>query len=89
MRNGIVAIVPLFFGIVILFGFIIFMGGASDTLYAVNKVEHLQHLQTKLLLPAMKKKYEEEREAGKSGEAASASVTAYVQDMMKKNGIDD
>ena len=89
MRNGIVAIVPLFFGIVMLFGFIIFMGGASDTLFTVSKVEHLQHLQTKLLLPAMKKKYEEEREAGKSPEAASASANDYIKDMMRKKGIDE
>lgn len=88
MRNGIVSIVPLFFAIVLLFGFIAFMGGASDTLFTVSKVEHLQHLQTKLLLPAIKKKYEEERESGKSPTAASASANIFVKDMMKKNGID-
>ena len=88
MRNGVAAIIPLFFAIVMLFAFIAFMGGAGDSLHTVNNVERLQHLQTKLLLPALKKKYEEERERGRSPTAASASAGAYVKTMMYKNDID-
>ena len=88
MRKGIVAIVPLFFGIVILFGFIFFMGGASDTLKSVSNVEQLSHLQTKLLLPALKKRYEEERDKGLPAPQAAANARAYVKKMMYKNNID-
>jgi len=88
MRNGVAAIIPLFFAIVMLFAFIAFMGGAGDSLHTVNNVERLQHLQTKLLLPALKKKYEEERESGLSPTASSASAGAYVKKMMYKNDID-
>jgi hypothetical protein len=88
MRNGVAAIVPLMFAIVVLFMFIMFMGGASDTQKAVNSVENLQHLQSKLLLPALKKKYKEERENGLSPTAASASANAYVKRIMQQNSID-
>lgn len=88
MRNGVAAIVPLFFAIVALFMFIMFMGGASDTQKAVSSVENLQHLQTKLLLPALKKKYTEERQNGLFPTAASVSAENYVKTIMQKNGID-
>jgi predicted PurR-regulated permease PerM len=88
MRNGVAAIVPLMFAIVVLFMFIMFMGGASDTQKAVSSVENLKHLQSKLLLPALKKRYQEERENGLSQTAASASANTYVQTIMQNNGID-
>ncbi len=88
MRNGSAAIVPLFIGIMLLFWAFIFLGSGGDTLHSVNKVENLQHLQTKLLLPALKKKYEEEKKNGLSSTAASAAANKYVHDMMIKNGID-
>ena len=88
MRNGSAAIVPLFIGIMLLFWAIMFLGSSGDTLHSVNKVENLQHLQTKLLLPALKKKYKEEKENGLSSTAASASANNYVHAMMVKNGID-
>jgi len=88
MRNAAAAIVPLFLAIMLLFWFIMFMGGSSDTLRGVSNVENLRHLQTKLLLPALKEKYKQERELGKSGPAASAAANAYVKKMMYKNNID-
>jgi len=88
MRNASAAMVPLFLAIMLLFWFIMFMGGASDTLRGVNNVENLRHLQTKLLLPALKEKYRQERELGKSPTAASLTAEAYVKRMMYKNNID-
>jgi len=88
MRNGSAAIVPLLLAIMLLFWFIMFMGGASDTQKTVNDVQELKHLQSKLLLPALKKKYQEERDNNMSNTAASASANKYIKDMMYKNGID-
>ena len=88
MRNGSAAIVPLFLAMMLLFWFIMSMGGSSDTLHTVNNVKSLQHLQTKLLVPALKKKYQEEKDNNKSETASSASANAYVKAMMQKNGID-
>ena len=88
MRNGSAAIVPLFIGIMLLFWAIMFLGSSGDTLHSVNKVENLSHLQTKLLLPALKH-YDEQRKAGKTPEAASASANAYVNEMMKLNKIQE
>ena len=88
MRNGSAAIVPLFIGIMLLFWAIMFLGSGGDTLHSVNKIESLQHLQTKLLVPALKKKYEEEIEKGSSPTAASAMANNYIKTIMKKNGID-
>jgi len=88
MRNGAAAIVPLMFAIVILFMFIMFMGGASDTQKTINDVEKLQHLQSKLLVPALKKFYNESRENGLSPQAASASANNYIKTIMQKNGIE-
>lgn len=86
MRKGSAAIVPLFIGIMLLFWAIMFLGSGSDTLHSINKVENLSHLQTKLLLPALKH-YDEQRKAGKSKIAASSSANAYVNEMMKLNEI--
>jgi hypothetical protein len=82
MRNGSVAIVPLFLGIMILFWVIAFMGGASDTLFQVNNVERIKHIQQKMLIPAAK--YADELElAGESN--ITEKVDAYVETMMQRN----
>lgn len=92
MRNGIAAIVPLFFAIVMLFGFIAFMGGSSDTLRSVSNVKHLQHLQTKLFQPAIKYRYTLEKEARENGTPMSEDdldekVNIYINKMMTLNNI--
>jgi len=92
MRKGIVAIVPLFFAIIMLFGFIAFMGGAGDSLHTVNNVENLQHLQTKLFQPAIKYRYSLEKEARKNGtiiteEEIDEKVNIYINKMMTLNKI--
>jgi len=92
MRKGSVAIVPLFLAIVVLFWFIAFMGGANDNLHAVNNVENLRHLQGKLLLSAMKHRYDLEAEAKAQGVELSDAeldkrVNGYINFMMVQNKI--
>jgi len=85
MRNGIAAIVPLFMGIVLLFMVITFMGGGTDTLFAVNKVENLQRLQAKLLIPALKKKNDSQQN-GKSADVAEKESSDDINIIMSQNG---
>ena len=92
MRNGSVAIVPLFLAIVMLFWLIWFMGGADDSLHRVNEIENLQHLQEQLLLPAMKRRYELAAEAdwSLSDEDLELAVdTNYIDQMMILNKIQE
>ena len=84
MRNGIVAIVPLFMGIMILFFVVAFMGGASDTLFQVNKVKRVKGLQENMLIPAAKLAYELELE-GRSEANVTAEVNKFVNTMMQRN----
>jgi len=58
MRKASAAIVPLFLAISTLFWFIWFLGGSNDQLHRVNNIGHLQHLQERLLLSAVKYRYE-------------------------------
>jgi len=53
MRNGVAAIVPLFFSIVILFSFIMFMGGASESLQHVSELEHVKNVEKRIVTAAM------------------------------------
>ena len=82
MRNGIVAIVPLFLGVVILFFVILFIGGSGDTLFQVNNVTKVNHLQSKMLIPAAK--YADVLE--KAGDTnVSGKVDEYIEKIMKQN----
>jgi len=85
MRNGSVAIVPLFMGIMILFWVIAFMGGASDTLFQVNNLERIKHIQEKMLIPAAKYADELEKAGDLNKTAIITTVDAYVETMMQKN----
>lgn len=88
MRKGSAAIVPLFIGIMLLFWAIMFLGSGGDTLHSVNKVENLSHLQTKLLVPAVKKYYVERYEKNKTDAKANETANSYIKTIMQKNGID-
>jgi len=88
MRNAAAAIVPLFLAIMLLFWFIMFMGGSSDTLRAVSNVENLSHLQTKLLLPAEKFRNELKRaNPSLSDDELDRRANIYVNNMMVLNKI--
>lgn len=94
MRNASVAIVPLFLAVLLLFWFIAFMGGASDTLHSVNNVENLQHLQKKLLVSAMRYRYALESEAREAGTILTdaeldAQVNVYINQIMVLNKIQE
>lgn len=89
MRRGSAAIVPLFLAIVLLFWFIWFFGNANDNLHKVNQIENLHHLQDRLLLAAIKKRYElEEENPTMSDEELDQEVDKYIKEMMKLNKID-
>jgi len=80
--------VPLFLAIMLLFWFIMFMGGASDTLRGVNNVENLRHLQTKLLLPAAKYRDKLKKENPSwSNAKLDTQANLYVNNMMELNNI--
>jgi hypothetical protein len=88
MRRGSVAIVPLMLAIALLFWFIAFMGGSDDTLHSVNNVENLQHLEEKLLFPALKYRYDlQEANPGLSEQELDIKVNEYVNEMMLLNKI--
>ena len=94
MRKGSAAIVPLFIAIMLLFWFIAFMGGANDTLHSVNNVTNLQQLQKKLLVSAMKYRYELEREARNKNTTITdaeldAKVNDYINQIMILNKIQE
>jgi len=78
--------VPLFLAIMLLFWFIMFMGGASDTLRGVNNVENLRHLQTKLLIPAVKYKLDQKK-AGVPQADLNGKANIYINNMMVLNKI--
>ena len=94
MRRGSVAIVPAMIAIMLLFWFIAFMGNANDTLHSINNVENLQYLQKKLLISAMRYRYELEDTARKNGvtlteDDLNTSVNAYINNMMLINKIQE
>lgn len=97
MRKGSAAIVPLFIGIMLLFWAIMFLGSGGDTLHSVNKVENLNHLQTKLLHSALKKRDEEIRKLKAKNSSinksladaeANKTVNKYIRTVMYNNNID-
>ena len=90
MRNGAVAIFPLLLAISLLFWFIWFLGGASDTLHEVTNVENLQHTQERLVIAALKKK-QELRDANPNftEEELNEKVNQYIHDIMVLNNIDE
>jgi len=90
MRNGVVAIVPLFFAIVMLFAFIALVGGGSDTLKRVTNVEHLSHLQDRLIYSVAKRYYGLKSAHPDWDEAKlQIEIDKYVRLIMKSNKIDD
>lgn len=90
MRRGSVAIVPLMIAIMLFFGFIWFLGGENDMLFQVNKVENLQHVQEELIIPAMQKGILlKHSNPAISAADLDAGVTLHVNEMMKKNNIQE
>ena len=90
MRNGAVAIFPLLLAISLLFWFIWFMGGASDTLHEVTNVEHLQHTQERLILAALQKRQELlEANPDFNEDELNERVNQYIHDIMVLNKIDE
>jgi hypothetical protein len=93
MRNGSAVIVPLFLGIMILFWFIYFMGGANDNLHKVTKMEHVKHVEERLLKAAIAKRIKLLEANAESPEPLSKTeidteVNDYIAIMMQRNNID-
>lgn len=90
MRRGSVAIVPLILAIFALFWFIWFMGGENDNLHQINNVENLQHLQERLIVAAVKRKYELAKANPNLSDAElNAQVELYIHTMMQSNKVDE
>ncbi len=88
MRKASAAIGPLFLAIISLFWFIWFMGGANDNLHRVNEVENLQHLQERLLVAAVKRRYElAEVDPSLNDAELDSEVDTYIDEMMVLNKI--
>ena len=66
------------------------MGGANDNLHNISQVENLQHLQERLIVSAMKRRYElAEANPNMSDEELDSAVDQYIHHMMKSNNIDE
>ncbi|MDF1877983.1 hypothetical protein JHD47_09165 [Sulfurimonas sp. SAG-AH-194-L11] len=90
MRKGSAAIVPLFLAIMILFWFMMFLGGASDTQKVVNDVGNLSHLHDRLIYSVTKHYYSlKAANPSWSDEKLETEANKYVRIIMKKNKIDD
>lgn len=90
MRRGSVAIVPLILAIFALFWFILFMGGENDNLHKISNLQNLQHLQERLLLAAMKRRYElEKANPNWTKTELDSAVNLYIHDIMIINKIDE
>ncbi|MBD3823603.1 MAG: hypothetical protein IE916_03745 [Epsilonproteobacteria bacterium] len=90
MRNASVAIVPLLLAIFVLFWFILFMGSENENLKQINNLEHLEHLQERLLVAAVKRRYELlNADPNMSEDELETLVNEYIHSMMKLNKIDD
>lgn len=90
MRRGSAAIVPLFLAIMILFWFMMFLGGASDTQKVVNDVGNLSHLHDRLIYAVAKRYYDlKAQNPTWSDERLETEANEYVRLIMKKNKIDD
>ncbi len=93
MRRGSAALIPLIIAIMLLFWYIAFMGGASDSLHNVNKITNLQRLQEKLLISSVRYRYKLQEDAQKQGinmtEAElDAAVNQYIKYIMIENKIE-
>jgi hypothetical protein len=90
MRTGAIAIFPLLLAISLLFWFIWFLGGASDTLHKITDIENLQATQDRLLQAAVQKRYElQEANPQMSEDELDTAVDSYIHDIMKLNKIDE
>ena len=90
MRKGSVAIVPLFIAIIMILWFMMTMGQENDQLHKINNIENLQRTQERLLYSAIKKKYElQKANPDKSESWVDSKVNEYIQQIMKRNNIDD
>lgn len=90
MRRGSVAIVPLILAIFALFWFILFMGGENDNLHNINQVENLQHIQERLLVAAIKRRFDLEKENPNMSETEiNNAVNTYIHNIMIVNKIDE
>ena len=90
MRNGSAALVPLILAVMLLFWFIMFMGGANDNLAKVNGIVHHQNLEERLLKAAAAKyiqleEQNKEAETPLSEAEMKALVDAYIARMIDKN----
>lgn len=89
-RQGSVAIVPLIIGLMVFFWFIWFLGGESDLLHEINKVEHLEHIQEELIYSALQERIKlEQAHPDWSDAQLDAEVNAYVTKMMEANQIQE
>ena len=90
MRRGSAAIFPLIFAVMSLFWFIWFMGVESDNLHKVNKINYLQDIQESLLMAAVQKRYELEKQNPESTkEKLDIEVNKYINHIMSLNKIQE
>ena len=93
MRKASAAIVPLLMAIMLLFWFIMYWGGASETLQALNSVGHLQKIQQKLVIPSVRYYCKTKAEAQQTGATLSKTelemkTNLYVKHIMVSNNIE-
>lgn len=90
MRRGSVAIVPLILALMLFFWFIWFLGGENDMLFEINKIEHVQHVQESLIIPAIQERLKlEQANPSWSKAQLDEAVDKYIDEMMKINKIQD
>lgn len=88
MRRGSVAIVPLIFSIMLFFWFIWFMGGENDSLFQINKIENLQHIQEEIAVAALQYGVKLKHDTPNLTPAqVDAQVSIFVNDMIAKNNL--
>lgn len=88
MRRGSVAIVPLIFSIMLFFWFIWFMGGENDSLFQINKIENLQHIQEEIAVAALQYGVKLKHDTPSLTPAqVDAQVSIFVNDMIAKNNL--
>lgn len=89
MRKGSVTIVPLFIAMMLLVWFMMTMGVQNDQLRVINQVQNLQHLQDRLMLAAITRKYELKKANPTWSDAqVDIQVNQYIETMIQANGYD-
>ena len=97
MRRGVAAFVPILLAIFLLFWFIAFWGEESDNLHQANEIINLKNIQSKLVIAAIKRRYElikehpdlyDENDPVKKA-ALDKKVNEYIHELMKLNKIDN